>query len=157
MKNFVNLSEQKVTTMMRLIDNKELVKAVHYDAADFLEQPDISDPSILIYNHIYPYRYIPDVLDTAKTFITMSFRGYKPVNSYYKSGLIYLSVITHKDLIKTAYGSLRYDFIVQKIDEVMNNKEGLGMGNTQFHDMDEIFINKSFMGMYVAYKLYDFS
>jgi hypothetical protein len=156
MKNFINLSEQKLTVMSRLIDSKDLVKAVYYNAEDFLEKPDLSDPSILMYNHIYPHRFIPDIATVAKTYITMTFSGYKPVDTYYKSGLIYLTVITHVDLVKTAYGSLRYDFIVQKIDEVMNNTEGLGMGNTKFHAMDEVYLNTKYIGMYVAYKLYDF-
>ncbi|OPH47743.1 hypothetical protein BC351_10550 [Paenibacillus ferrarius] len=143
--------------MTRLIESEELVKAVGYNESNFLEQPIITDPSSLIYENIYPYRFVPDLNTHQKTFITLSFRGYKPVDGYYKSGLVYFNVITHKDLIKTDYGALRYDFIIQKIDELMNNTRGLGIGNTQFHSMDELYIDEKYMGMFIAYKLLDFS
>lgn len=153
-----DLSKDKVTVMLRILEHEGLRRALFYNHRDFLDEsrplPTVDD---LIYKRIFPYRFLPDTVNDVGTFITMSFRGYRPSKSYYKSGNIYLNAICHIDDIQTDYGFLKYDYICSELDKLMNHEHGIGIGKTNFTDMDEIYVNDKFQGQYVAYKLYEFN
>lgn len=155
---FQDLSKDKVTIMSRLITSQNICKAVYYNDGNFLDQPDIVDPaSVLIYKNLFPYRFIPEPDKNENTYITLSFRRYRPIDSSFKSGYIYIYVFTHKDLIQTDYGVLRYDYIVSEIDKLMNMQRGIGMGKAEFSEMDEFIVNEQYLGIYLCYKLYEFN
>ncbi|WP_253957055.1 hypothetical protein [Paenibacillus oleatilyticus] len=118
----------------------------------------MSDPADeLVYNHIFPYRFIPEVNESKKTFITLSLRKFQLINNSFKKGLIYLNIFTHRDLFKTDYGCTRIDFILNKVDEMFNQKRGIGIGQLEFVDMDEIVVNEKYQGNYICYKPVDFN
>jgi hypothetical protein len=157
MGRFQELGQNKNSILMKLIENDDIVKCLTRNESNFLDPPLPSDfdRSSLIYNNIYPYKFVPTVETTAKTFITMSF-GYKPNGMTFKNGSIYFYIITHKDLLRTDYGVLRYDFLVNKIDEVFNSSRDLGIGKLPFYGMDDILVNDNYSGIYLAYKSTEF-
>ncbi|MBU7316144.1 hypothetical protein KQX66_10760 [Paenibacillus sp. SM 69] len=158
MARFNELSEYKFTIINRLLDCDELCKAVSYNDTDFLMRSSVSDPADeLVYNHIFPYRFIPEVNESKKTFITLSLRKFQLINNSFKKGLIYLNIFTHRDLFKTDYGCTRIDFILNKVDEMFNQKRGIGIGQLEFVDMDEIVVNEKYQGNYICYKPVDFN
>ncbi|MCM3273903.1 hypothetical protein [Paenibacillus elgii] len=158
MARFNELSEYKFTIISRLLENEELSKAIYYNDTDFLGKPNVNDPTEkLVYNHIFPYRFIPDVNESKQTFITLSFRKFRLVNNHFKTGLIYVNVFTHRDLFKTDYGCTRIDFLTNKVDELLNQKRGIGIGQLEFVDMDEIVVNDKYQGNYICYKPVDFN
>jgi hypothetical protein len=158
MSRLQDLSKDKSTIISRLISSQNLCKAVHYTDSDFLSKPDISDPAGLLgYKNIYPFRFVPQSSTEKSTYITLSFRNYRKVNVAYKFGYVCIYIITHKDLIETAYEFLRYDYIAAEVDELMNNQRGLGIGRTEFEEMDEFIVNDQYMGVYLKYKIYEFS
>ncbi|WP_251035361.1 hypothetical protein [Paenibacillus sp. ISL-20] len=150
-----NLGVDKTTIMYRLADSIDLCKALYYNEPNFLDQPDIADTGELFYNNIFPFSRIPSLAEEGKSYLTMSFRDFKKVNNRFKSGYIYLHAFTHAKLIRTDHGFLRYDFIISEIDKLMNEQRGLGIGKTEFYKMDEYYVNEQYMGMYVAYKIYE--
>lgn len=158
MSRLKDLSADKVTVMMRLLSSQGICKALHYSDKNFLDKPDLNDNEKidLLYTKIFPYRKVP-LNDSVGTYITLSFRDYNLVNTSFKSGYIYIDVLTHVDLIETDHGFLRYDFIVSEIDELMNQQLGIGVGKPQFYRMSEIYVNEKYMGMFVAYKLHEFN
>lgn len=87
----------------------------------------------------------------------MSVRKYNLVNNCFKSGIVYLNVINHIDLIRTDHGFLRYDYIISEIDELMNQQRGIGLGKLEFQEMDELYVNEKYMGMYIAYRFSEFN
>lgn len=154
-----NLSKDKYIIINKIIESPQIVKALYYTDANFLDKPDLEKPEKLIYNNIFPFRRIPDDNDlkTRKTYLTLSFRDYRPVKTAFKSGLIYISVFTHQDLFRTDYGFLRTDFIINKIDEILNNNRAVGIGKTSFYYMDEYYINSTYSGLTIGYKLYEWN
>lgn len=151
-----NLSSDKAIIMNRLADSPDLCKALFYKEPNFLDQPDIEDPSELFYTSIYPYSRVPELPTEGKSFVTMAFREYrKTKNNFFKSGYIYIHAFTHLSLIRTDYGVLRYDLMINEIDKLMNDKRGLGIGKTEFYKMDEYYVNEQYLGNYIAYKVYE--
>ena len=143
--------------MYRLADSTDLCKALYYNEPNFLDQPDIDDTGELFYNNIFPFSRIPELAKEGKSYLTMAFKDYRKVNNGFKSGFIYLHTFTHVNLIRTDHGFLRYDFIISEIDKLMNDQRGIGIGKAEFYKMDEYYVNEQYMGMYVAYKLWEFN
>lgn len=140
------------------MESQEIVKAVHYDNSDFLLQPNIKNPERLIYNNIFPFRKIPTEKDmeTQKTYITISLGRFNLAKST-KTGIVRFNVFSHQDLLRTDHGFVRTDFIIGKIDELVNSTRGLGIGKVEFDSMDELYVNNDYLGMHIAYRLYEWN
>lgn len=142
---------------MKLIDNPNIVKCLVNNESNFLETPlpvDF-DSSTLIYSQIFPWRFVPTTQTEANTFITMKF-GYKPSGMVFKNGSIYFYIITHNSLLRTDYGTLRCDYLVNEIDKFFNSSRDLWIGKLEFYDMDEILVNENYSGIYLTYKSTEF-
>lgn len=142
---------------MKLIENPNIVKCLVNNEDNFLDIPlpiDF-DSSSLVYSQIFPWRFVPKPLDVANTYITMKF-GYSPNGTLFKNGSIYIYIITHNSLLKTDYGTLRYDFLINEIDKVFNGSRDLGLGKLPFFKMDEVLVNENYSGVYLAYKSTEF-
>jgi len=142
---------------MKLIENPNIVKCLVNNEDNFLDVPLLGDfdVSSLIYNQIFPWRFVPKPLETANTFITMKF-SYKPKGVTFKNSTIFFYIITHNSLLTTDYGTLRCDFLVNEIDKVFNSSRDLGLGKLEFYDMDEILVNENYSGISLAYKSTEF-
>jgi hypothetical protein len=151
------ISEYKNTVIEKLLETDEIVKALYYENENYLEQPTLDDPSILVYENIFPYRFIPDTNTERKTFLTVSCRKIKKVNNAFKAGFLTLAVFTHKELFKTNYGETRVDKVMSLIDEIFNSSRGIGIGKLEFVEMDELIVNDKYMGAYISYKPIDFN
>jgi len=158
MSRFSELGTNKTTILMKLIENENIVKCLVNNEDNFLDIPLPVDFDVtsLIYDRIYPYRYIPTIQTEAKTFISMAF-GYKPDGITFKNGSIYFYIITHNSLVRTDYGMLRYDMLLNYIDEIFNSSRDIGIGKLPFYGMDDIPINENYSGVYLAYKTTEFN
>jgi hypothetical protein len=143
--------------MRELIFSDEISKALYYNESNFIDQPSLEDPVILRYNNIYPYRKVPKVDETMKTYITTRCGNFKNVDNTFKSGLITFYVFTHVDLMPTDYGFLRVDYIINKIDELFNKTRDFGIGKLEFDGMDEFDINENYSGTWIRYKVMNFN
>jgi hypothetical protein len=150
------LSKYKVTIMSRIIEDQDLCKAIYYTDNDFLSKPNI-DPYSLLYENIFPYRIIPEeVQDVSKTYVNLSFQRFRSVNNAFKSGYIYVYILCHVGALRTSYGKIRYDYIANKIDNMLNQERGIGLGKLEFHEMNELIINNKYIGLSLCYESVDF-
>jgi len=154
---FEELSKYKNTIMLKLLESQNICKALFYNETNFLNKDDIEDTSILVYDNIYPHFFVPNVDDTAKTYLSIHFKRFRPISNVFKQGLIFISIFTHKSLFKTDYGVTRVDFLLNKIDEIMNKQRGFGLGKLELYEMDEFSVNNSYSGAYLSYKPVDFN
>lgn len=155
---FEELTKNKMTILERIISHQGICKALKYNEPNFLDQPDIIDPSELIYDKIFPFYRVPDPNEQASSYLLLSFRNYSLTKSgKFKTGNIRIYSIMHKSLVITDYGFLRYDYIISEIDKLMNSERGLGIGKLEFHHMDEALINNDYLGAYISYKPYEWN
>jgi len=110
-----------------LLNNDNLVKALMYDSPNFLSKsiPIDFDRTSLLYNKIWPIRYVPNIQDKSKS-IVMTHWSLAPsrTKAYFISEITFF-IIVHFDLIRTEEG-LRTDFIYYEIDKARRNVELLG-------------------------------
>ena len=157
MGRFSELGINKTTILMKLLEREEIVKCLVNNENNFLDVPlpNNFDVTSLVYNSIFPYRFIPSTQTEANTFITMKF-NYKPNGRTFKNGSICFYIISHNSLLRTDYGSLRYDMLINYIDELFNSSEEIGFDKLEFYDMDEFVVNENYSGVYIMYKLKEF-
>ena len=157
MGRFSELGQNKNIILMKLIETEDIVKCLVNNESNFLDisLPVGFDTTSLVYSQIFPYKFIPTTETEAKTFITMSF-GYKPNGMTFKNGSVYFYIITHNSLLRTDYGSLRYDMLLNYIDEIFNSSRDITIGKLAFYDMNDFVVNDSYSGIYIAYRLVDF-
>lgn len=151
------ISAMKTKIVTGILNNQNICKAVHHNEANFLDNADINDSYSLMYERVFPYRRIPEVDEESRTCISLAFNRFRKINNSFKEGLITIYIVTHIDLVKTNYGALRYDFIANEIDELFNQSRGFGIGQLEFSGMDDLYVNKKFIGMSISYRPVDFN
>lgn len=148
------ISKHKLTIMRKLLSDDNLVKAVYHNTTDFLEKPTV-DVSQLVYRNIFPYRYVPTTTEEARTYITMSVT-YRKSGSYFKVGNITVFVFTNQNLMQTDYeGVLRIDYIISRIDTIMNKSNSFGIGKLELDMVDELLVEGKMPGMVIRYRTVD--
>jgi hypothetical protein len=160
MKMGQSLTELKNKTMLKIISDQELVKALVINAEDFLditpteEQNQLlQSPENLIRTQIYPYKSIPLPSEVEKTYITSSFVNFRKVSNVYKNGIVYFYVIIPRKLEKTNYG-IRYDFICDKLEQLFENGN---IGEFELDDRGDFEVgNLNYLGHYIRFKIKDF-
>jgi len=151
------LSDYKNKIISKIIDNENLVKALSNNTEDFLDQPLISDVTSIIYKNVFPYKYIPSAQETASSYITMAFTNFSPQNREFKVGNIYFYIICHNNLLKTNYGCLRYDYIVNLIDEIFNDTGNISIGDFKFDSMSDFQVDSNHIGCWICYEARSFN
>jgi hypothetical protein len=156
---FSELGKNKNIIISKLIENDDIVKAIGNPEKNFLDLPKIENPSSLIYTHIFPYGFalsdLSQINQEQKTFITMMVSNIRLKDRVYKIGDICLYVFCHFLLMQTAYSVNRTDFIINKIDETLNQSKELGIGELQFERLDDMRFSTYHFGSAIKYK--DFS
>lgn len=136
-----------------LLKNDKLVKALIFNEPDFLNKsiPADFDPTSLIYDKVWPFKFIPDIQDTPKSLITTlwSFKPYKSL-IYFNEVIFY--TIVHKDLLSIDSG-LRTDFMIAQIHRTVMNCNLFKSGGHIFLEGGDTLVDSSgkWIGMFVRY------
>ena len=82
---------------------------------------------------------------------------YKKVSSsnIWKAGYITFFLFCHKTLLETKYGVLRYDYMLEKVNElILNTKNTSWIGKMEFDNMEEIVMDNkgNYIGVMVVYR-----
>ena len=159
MSRFKELSKQKFLLLDSLLTDQELIKAVVYDTPDFLYREDIDyeKAQSYVFNRVYPQRFIAGTPSEIKTYLTISFEDYRPINGYFKSGRIRISAFTHHTLYSSIDGFLRIDLIMERIDELLNSQRKLGIGKMEFSERNPLTVTTDYHGEYIIYRIVDFN
>lgn len=157
MKHFSELTNYKNNILLKLVSNENLIKALYNTDKNFLDQslPINFDPTSLIYDSIFPYPYIPNIIDSPKTFITMNFDNFRYINNVFKSGILNFNILTHYFLMPTDYG-LRTDYILKEIDLLFNKQYDVGSFNLELYAGGDFVVNEKYYGISISYVFTDF-
>lgn len=157
-----NIPLYKNEIITRMLENEKLMKLVAYDRADCLKMPVLEDSSELMYDRIFPYRFVPEPTQSQKTYLTIGMSGFRRAQEGFKiyddfnSGDIYIYLFTHVDIMKTNSG-VRQDLILGEIDKMFNGVGGIGFGQLKLRYTNEIwFHNNKFGGYSLVYSVTDF-
>lgn len=155
------IGEYKMEILDRLMSSDKISKLLRHDSADALFKPSLEDSSELLYDRIYPFRFVPSPVENQGTWITLGLSGFRPHQEGYKifddyiTGEFHFYVFTSVDLMKTDSG-IRQDLIIAEIDRLFNGVKGLGMGEMKLSYVNELWLhNNKFGGYTVSYRVTD--
>lgn len=125
-------------------------QAISSSREDFQEA---NIPSIgeLVNNNLFPYKYPRTLENVQKTIISICVNlSARPT---LRDGTIYIYVYSHVDLMNTAYGMTRNDYIICEIEKMMNDTNTKGvLGEISFTDTRELPPVKDWVVNVVEYK-----
>ena len=149
-RNFINL----------LLSDEELVKSLVNNEKNFLSIP-VPDTSTVVFNHIFPCKYIPEVAEESKTFISMEFSYRQSKNTtYFRANTVTFYIFCAVNLIQTDYEMLRYDFILHHIDKMMrDSRSAEWIGKMEFDECKDLILDQrgKYVGVAAAYRSVEFA
>lgn len=152
---FLEIGTNKSEIMQSIVQDDNIVKALINKDADFLDT-DIPDGFVrksLIYTQVLPYKFFPNVKTEENIFISSKFR-YEKDGNFFKIGYITFFIITHINLVRTNEGILRYDYVLNQIDELFNKDNSLTriVGKMSLDVAEDLCINENWIGLLVKYR-----
>ena len=144
--NFESISKDRIELAQRIASDEMLCKCLLCNEENFKDyEPTQEEIEGLMWKHIYPCRYLPDTQIAASSFITMQFSYTKSEKSkFWKVGTITLYLVCHKEVIKTKYGVLRYDYMLQRVNQLLNDtRNDTWLGRIELSQLDEVIYDTS--------------
>jgi hypothetical protein len=103
----------------------------------------------LVWNNVFPCLKVVDTSVEDKNYITMKFR-YKKSNeaNIWNVGTVTFYILCYHANIRTDYSEMRHDYLLQCIDNVINNsRNDTWLGKITFDEMDEMVVDNE--GKYI--------
>lgn len=119
--NCQEMSAVKRLVIEKIQEDENLMKAIGNVDSDFKDHP--TPPiDVLLTDNIYKYRYPRSLEGEVKVILSMDVSLRKNSNrSQTKEGNIAIYIFTHVSLEDTVYSIIRSDYIINKLDVLLNN------------------------------------
>ena len=144
--------DYKNKLMKDLVTNTEIVKLLSDDCAL------CETPTDLIYTQIFPYEYVPDVVDEAKTFICFDIDIQKMINKTFLIPTIYVWVFTHKKFLRLTDGNgIRPDKLCSEIAQTLNGSRYYGLGELNLSSVKRFTPLENFQGKVMTFQAQDYN
>ena len=152
--NFETLAENRIEIMQRICLDEELAKCLLNKSPKFKDTT-VSPVEMagLMYSQVFPYARTQNTLTEAKSYITMQFK-YKKVKgaNIFKTASITIYAFCADSLVKTQYSIIRPDYLIQRIDLLMNDTRAEGwLGKLSMDSMSDVIFDNGYVGLAVTY------
>lgn len=143
--------DYKNQLMADLLTNAEIVKLLNDDCV-------VSDePGNLIYKQIFPFEYVPEIVEKGKTFICCDVDIQKTMNKTYMQPVLYIWVFTHKNLLRLPSGGVRTDKICSEIAQSINGSRYYGLGELDLYSVKRFAPITDYQGRVMMFQAQDFN
>lgn len=159
--NFETLSKNRIEFTTKLALDDELAKCMINKDDNFVDSVITEEDKYnLMYSQIYPFKKTTETLTETKSYITLSFKYKKSQSSnVFKAAYVTFYLFCHEEIIRTPYMTLRYDYMLQCVDRLINDSRSDNwMGKMQLESMDDMIIDSDgkYVGVAVTYKNTEF-
>ena len=134
-----------------VVTNKEIVKLLTEDGDGS------TDPSFLVYSQVFPYEYVPDTIQKARTFICCDVDVQKSINKTKLIPAMYVWVFTHKSKMRLPEGGVRVDKLCSEIAKTINGSRYYGLGELDLHAVKRFAPMADYQGKVMTFLAEDFN
>lgn len=117
-----------------------------------------SDPSLpatdLIYEQIFPYEFLPDTEDKAKSFICFD-ADITEVGKTIYMPVLYIWVFCHKSSLRIPGGGVLPDELAKEVNKKINGSRLYGLGALDLYGVHRFSPADDFLGRVLTYKATD--
>lgn len=145
------LFDYKNQLMMDLATNEEIVKLLD-DSNEMVE-----NPNELIYKRIFPYEYVPEIVEEGHSFICFDVDIQSSLNKTYYLPTVYVWVFTHKNKLRLEEGGVRPDKICSAICEAINGSRYYGLGELDLSSVKRFSPMQDYQGKVMTFQTIDFN
>ena len=145
------LFDYKNQLMMDLATNEEIVKLLD-DSNEMVE-----NPNELIYKRIFPYEYVPEIVEEGHSFICFDVDIQSSLNKTYYLPTLYVWVFTHKNKLRLEEGGVRPDKICSAICEAINGSRYYGLGELDLSSVKRFSPMQDYQGKVMTFQTIDFN
>ena len=142
--------DYKNKLMEDLLTNKEIVKLIDNTI-------DLSGAHKLAYSSVFPYEYIPDTVEEAKTFICFDVDVQESINKTYLLPTIYIWVFSHKSKLHLPEGGVQTDKLVSEIAKAINGSRFYGLGELDLYSVKRFAPVTDYQGKVMTFHAKEFN
>lgn len=141
-----DLDDYKNTLMEELCKDKDIVWLLTKNSK--AKVPNYNLP----YTQIFPYEYVPETVDEAKSFICFDVDAVKVPNKTFYFPYIYIWEFTHiSNMRMPEGGGIRIDRIASSIDKILNGSRIYGMGELELKKVTRFSPSNDYLGRVLVY------
>lgn len=110
----------------------------------------------LRYTQVFPYAWIDDTIQDAKTFLCFDLDVPRISNIAVKSVNLYIWMFSHKSLMPTRFG-IRTDLLASRVDTLLNGSTEFGFGKLSLSSVTRLSPNTDYYGRALKYTVLDWN
>ena len=142
--------DYKNKLMEDLLTNPEIVKLLDNSV-------ELKNAKQLAYTHVFPYEYIPDTVEEAKTFICFDVDVQESINKTFLLPTIYVWVFSHKSKLRLLEGGVRTDKLASEIAKAINGSRFYGLGELNLYSVRRFAPVTDYQGKVMTFHAKDFN
>ena len=118
----------------------------------------ITDPKDLVYKQVFPYEYVPDVVEHGQTFICSEVDIKDTFNKTFLLPVVYVWVFTHKSKLRLPNNQgLRMDRLSSEIVKTINGSRFYGIGELNLESAKRFSPITEYMGRILLFYTKDYN
>lgn len=145
MNNLEEIYLIKRSLLSTLTNNEDIVRMIDENYVD--------NPDDLLFQNIYDTLYLPQTIDTVKTYVCLDIFCPDVQSDLYGDLVLHFYIFEHQDRPRFVVGNKsfsRVDLLQSKINEVLNGKtflgEGCGLDTVHLMSSTPLLVNKTHRG-----------
>lgn len=142
--------DYKNKLMEDLLTNPEVVKLLD-------KSVELKDASNLAYTHVFPYEYIPNTVEEAKTFICFDVDVQESINKTFLLPTLYIWVFSHKSKLRLTEGGVQTDKLVSEIAKTINGSRLYGLGELDLYSVKRFAPVTDYQGKVMTFHAKEFN
>lgn len=142
--------DYKNRLMKDLLTNTEIVNLLD-------DTVELADASKLAYSSVFPYEYIPDTVEYAKTFICFDVDVQESINKTFLLPTLYIWVFSHKSKLRLPEGGVRTDKLVSEIAKAINGSHFYGLGELDLYSVRRFAPVTDYQGKVMTFHAKEFN
>lgn len=142
--------DYKNKLMEDLLTNPEVVKLLDSNT-------ELKNASKLAYTHVFPYEYIPDTVEHAKTFICFDVDIQESINKTFLLPTLYIWVFSHKSKLRLLEGGVQTDKLVSEIAKAINGSHFYGLGELDLYSVKRFAPVTDYQGKVMTFHAKEFN
>lgn len=142
--------DYKNKLMEDLLTNPEIVKLLDNSV-------ELKNAKQLAYTHVFPYEYIPDTVEEAKTFICFDVDVQESINKTFLLPTLYIWVFSHKSKLRLLEGGVQTDKLVSEIAKSINGSHFYGLGELDLYSVKRFAPVTDYQGKVMTFHAKEFN
>lgn len=142
--------DYKNKLMEDLLTNEAIVKLLDDDAK-------LECANKLAYTHVFPYEYIPDTVEHAKTFICFDVDVQESINKTFLLPTLYIWVFSHKSKLRLPEGGVQTDKLASEIAKAINGSRFYGLGELDLYSVKRFAPVTDYQGKVMTFHAKEFN